>query len=297
MSGTPPDSNDPAGSPFLGVPPSAWIAANRGAFAIWDSFPVSPGHALVIPRRLISSWWEATDEERHDLIALIDEVKKQIEHRFAPDGFNVGFNAGGAAGQTVPHLHLHVIPRYAGDVEDPRGGIRHVMPGKGNYLAQTRTPESTGAHAPYALFDGVQRRLEQELVRNLQEPAFDRVDLVVSFIMRSGLDLIDEALQDALERDAEVRILTTDYLQITERAALARLLDLAEDFPNLAVRVFRDPGTSFHPKAYVFWSQRTNAVSVLVGSSNLSRSGLSGGVEWNVAIPGPGETLERFAEL
>jgi len=164
MSGTPPDSNDPAGSPFLGVPPSAWIAANRGAFAIWDSFPVSPGHALVIPRRLISSWWEATDEERHDLIALIDEVKKQIEHRFAPDGFNVGFNAGGAAGQTVPHLHLHVIPRYAGDVEDPRGGIRHVMPGKGNYLAQTRTPESTGAHAPYALFDGVQRRLEQELV-------------------------------------------------------------------------------------------------------------------------------------
>ena len=292
-----PEGHDPGLSPFLEVPPTAWIAANRRAFAIWDSFPISPGHALVIPRRLVSSWWETTDEERRDLIALIDDVRKRIEHRFAPDGFNVGFNSGAAAGQTVPHLHLHVIPRYDGDVQDPRGGIRHVMPGQGNYLAETPGPESTGAQASFALFDGVRQQLEQELVRHLQNPAFDRVDLVVSFIMLSGLDLIDEALQDALERNAEVRILTTDYLQITEHAALARLLDLAEDFSNLAVRVFRDPGTSFHPKAYLFWSQRTDAVSVLVGSSNLSRSGLADGVEWTVEIPRAGETLERFAEL
>jgi diadenosine tetraphosphate (Ap4A) HIT family hydrolase len=147
-----PGGNGPGGSPFLEVPPAAWMAANRLAFAIWDSFPVSPGHALVIPRRLISSWWEATDEERHDLIALIDEVRKEIKHRFAPDGFNVGFNAGAAAGQTVPHLHLHVIPRYGGDVDDPRGGIRHVMPGKGNYLTDAPTREAAPPQRTYFLF-------------------------------------------------------------------------------------------------------------------------------------------------
>jgi diadenosine tetraphosphate (Ap4A) HIT family hydrolase len=129
------NGEDSGGSPFLDVPPADWIAANRLGFAIWDSFPVNPGHALVIPRRVVSSWWEATVEERCELIALIDDVRKQIEHRFAPDGFNVGFNVGSAAGQTVRHLHIHVIPRYDGDVNDPRGGIRHVMPGKGNYLA------------------------------------------------------------------------------------------------------------------------------------------------------------------
>jgi diadenosine tetraphosphate (Ap4A) HIT family hydrolase len=90
-------------SPFLELPESAWVASNALAFAIRDRFPVSPGHTLVIPRR--------------------------------PDGYNVGFNAGEAAGQTVMHLHLHVIPRYRGDMEDPRGGVRHVIPGKGNYLA------------------------------------------------------------------------------------------------------------------------------------------------------------------
>jgi superfamily II DNA or RNA helicase/diadenosine tetraphosphate (Ap4A) HIT family hydrolase len=281
----------------LDVPPSDWIATNRLAFAIWDNFPVNPGHALVVPRRLISSWWEATDEERHDLIALIDEVRNQIEHRFAPDGFNIGFNAGAAAGQTVPHLHLHVIPRYDGDVNDPRGGIRHVVPDRANYLLDAPTLEAAPFHESFDLFDGRERRLDQELIRNLRDPAFERIDLVVSFIMRSGLELIVGALRDALERDAQVRILTTDYLQITEHAALRQLLDLAEDFPNLQVRVFRDPGLSFHPKAYLFWSPRADAVRVIVGSSNLSRSGLADGVEWNVAFARPGETLERFAKL
>jgi diadenosine tetraphosphate (Ap4A) HIT family hydrolase len=104
------------------------------AFAIRDAFPVSPGHTLIVPRRLVATWFDASVDERAALVDLLDVVKQQLDAELHPDGYNVGFNAGEAAGQTVAHLHLHVIPRYRGDVEDPRGGIRHVMPGKGNYL-------------------------------------------------------------------------------------------------------------------------------------------------------------------
>ena len=87
---------------------------------------------------VIATWWEATDGERADILALIDEVKRRLDTELQPDGYNVGFNAGTAAGQTVGHLHIHVIPRYRGDVLDPRGGVRHVIPGKGNYLQPPR---------------------------------------------------------------------------------------------------------------------------------------------------------------
>ena len=292
-------------SPFLTVPPEDHIAGNRLAFAIWDGFPVSPGHALVIPRRVVASWWEATEAERSDLFALVEEVKECIDREHAPDGYNVGFNAGEAAGQTVPHLHIHVIPRYVGDVPDPRGGIRDVIPEKGNYLGGATPAARAEPHGTFELFDGHRRPLEDELLRQLRDDRHDRVDLVVSFIMRSGLALIDEALQDALERGARIRILTTDYLEITEHAALARLLDLVSDtgdiramrFEGLQVRVFRDAATSFHPKAYLFWSSTGAAATVVIGSSNLSHSGLTGGVEWNVAIASAGEALERFQEL
>ena len=120
-------------SPFLAVPASEWLAANRSAFVIADHFPVNRGHALVVPRRVISTWWEASDAERADMMALIDEVKRRLDAELQPDGYNVGFNAGAAAGQTVAHLHVHVIPRYRGDVPDPRGGVRQVIPGQGSY--------------------------------------------------------------------------------------------------------------------------------------------------------------------
>jgi diadenosine tetraphosphate (Ap4A) HIT family hydrolase len=122
-------------SPFLDKPRSEWVASNALAFAIRDAFPVSEGHTLVIPRRLIPTWREATAEERASLMALVDEVIAALDEALSPDGYNVGFNVGAAAGQTVMHLHVHVIPRYRGDVEDPRGGVRHVIPSKGNYLA------------------------------------------------------------------------------------------------------------------------------------------------------------------
>jgi diadenosine tetraphosphate (Ap4A) HIT family hydrolase len=125
-----------AGSPFLERAPEDWVASNSLAFAIHDAFPVSPGHTLVVPRRLFSSWFEATAEERAEIFELVDVVRRQLDASdHPPQGYNIGINVGAAAGQTVPHLHVHVIPRYAGDVSDPRGGVRHVIPGKGNYLA------------------------------------------------------------------------------------------------------------------------------------------------------------------
>jgi diadenosine tetraphosphate (Ap4A) HIT family hydrolase len=121
-------------SPFLSVPESEWIVSNRLAFAIYDRFPVTDGHALVITRRLVQSWLDATVEEKRALLDLVDDVIGRIADGRCPDGFNVGFNIREAAGQTVDHLHIHVIPRYVGDVPDPRGGVRHVIPVRGNYL-------------------------------------------------------------------------------------------------------------------------------------------------------------------
>lgn len=148
------------------------------------------------------------------------------------------------------------------------------------------------------LVDGQQRMLEPELIRHLRDQRFDHVDIVVSFIRMSGLALIQEALEDARDRGAAVRILTTDYLGITELAALARLHDLMVDSPStLEVRVFREPAVSFHPKAYLFWSSAGAGAAAFVGSSNLSGSGLAGGIEWNLLVDGIGPLRERFVAL
>ena len=127
---------------FLHLPLDTHVASNALAFAIRDGFPVSPGHTLIVPRRLVATWFEATREEQVAMLELVDVVKAQLEAELQPDGYNIGINAGAAAGQTVMHPHLHLIPRFAGDVPDPRGGVRHVIPGKGNYLAPVASGES-----------------------------------------------------------------------------------------------------------------------------------------------------------
>src|SRR5512139_1830469 len=105
--------------------------------ALWDAFPVSEGHLLIVPRRHVPTWFDASTEERAAITAAIDQGRELLASRHHPDGFNIGINVGEAAGQTVFHLHVHLIPRYSGDVPDPRGGVRHVIPGKGRYPAQT----------------------------------------------------------------------------------------------------------------------------------------------------------------
>jgi diadenosine tetraphosphate (Ap4A) HIT family hydrolase len=109
------------------------VFANEFAVVIRDSFPVSPGHTLVIPKRHVGSFFDITGDERQAMLALLDSAKLGLDAAFHPDGYNVGINDGEAAGQTVPHLHLHLIPRYAGDREDPRGGVRWIFPQKAKY--------------------------------------------------------------------------------------------------------------------------------------------------------------------
>ena len=106
---------------------------NELAYAMFDIFPVSKGHCLIITKRHISNFFEATPEEMGALFSLAKEVKKIIEEKYHPAGFNIGVNVNEVAGQTVPHVHVHIIPRYEGDVANPRGGVRHVIPWKGNY--------------------------------------------------------------------------------------------------------------------------------------------------------------------
>lgn len=119
--------------PFCSLPADRIVLSSAYAIALRDAYPISPGHTLIVPRRHIGSFFEATTQERAELLALLDEAKRELDAQFAPAAFNIGINDGPAAGQTVPHLHIHLIPRYVGDCTDPRGGVRWIIPDKADY--------------------------------------------------------------------------------------------------------------------------------------------------------------------
>lgn len=132
--------------PFCTLPPERVVARSAHALAIRDIYPVTLGHSLIIPRRHIVSLTELESDEARDLWELVRSVRAQIDAEHAPDGYNLGVNDGVAAGQTVMHLHVHLIPRYLGDVRDPRGGVRWAVPEKAAYWAPDRAPD--GAPEP-----------------------------------------------------------------------------------------------------------------------------------------------------
>ena len=103
------------------------------AFAFYDKFPVNKGHALIIPKRHSANYFDLSLTEQADCWQLLNRVKEIVQERYHPDGFNVGININESAGQTVPHVHIHLIPRYGGDVDDPRGGVRGVIPDRREY--------------------------------------------------------------------------------------------------------------------------------------------------------------------
>jgi len=109
------------------------LAQNAHAIAVFDTYPVSPGHSLILPLRHVVTIWDLPEDEYLACYALVRELKPVLEARFKPDGFNVGVNCGEAAGQSVWHAHIHVIPRFKGDTPFPKGGVRHVIPLKGSY--------------------------------------------------------------------------------------------------------------------------------------------------------------------
>jgi len=121
-------------SPFFNDDqPRELIYESGTAFSFYDKFPVSLGHALILPKRLISNYFDLSIKEQMACWMMVNKVKSLLQNRFNPDGFNIGINIQEAAGQSIPHCHIHVIPRYVGDVEKPRGGVRGVIPGKQNY--------------------------------------------------------------------------------------------------------------------------------------------------------------------
>ena len=289
-------------SPFLELPESNWIASNAEAFAIFDSYPVSPGHVLVVTKRLFPTWFDTTPQEQLALMELVNRVKNELDQTLnpKPDGYNVGFNAGDAAGQTVPHVHLHVIPRYRGDVDDPRGGVRHVIPKKGNYLApepmqpesiptltepQLTGPQLNAGHPHSPLWQHLSWRI----------PGARCIDVLASFVQISGLDVIENCLFEAIRNDASIRILVSDYLYISDPHASGRLLGWVaaagevdpqeSSTPRLFVRLIEmgkipSKPASFHPKAWRISNELSGFIAI--GSSNLSRPALESGIEWNL---------------
>jgi len=245
---------------------------------LWDGYPLNPGHALLVPRRHISSWFEASTEERQHLLAAIDVARDAILANHEAAGFNIGWNDGTAAGQTIPHLHIHIIPRIEGDVADPRGGVRHVIPSKAKYWQSQEEPpfEDELPHAEH-LIRGGDDHLLRHIVHHI--PLAVQVDVAVAFIYEKGLALIRPYLEDLLNpsgRAGRLRLLTGDYRDVTQPDALEQLLDLDGD---RELRVYETDGGSFHPKAWIFHLREGGII--LVGSSNLSQTALREGVEWN----------------
>ena len=109
------------------------IDENVTAIAIRDVYPVSPGHTLLMPKRHTGSFFGLSEQERNDILCLLNRAKAAIDIELSPQGYNIGINDGHAAGQTVPHWHVHLIPRFDGDMRDPRGGVRWVIPDKAKY--------------------------------------------------------------------------------------------------------------------------------------------------------------------
>ncbi len=280
-----PGVNAPSMScPFcnLRAPRLSW--ASDLVVAVRDQFPVSTGHTLVIPRRHVPTYFDASAEEQAEIWRAVREIKARLDDELSPDGYNVGFNAGEAAGQTVMHLHVHVIPRFRGDMDDPRGGVRHVIPSRGNYKREVQSLITGGENDPFI-----------RSIRPLFDAA-DRIAIVAAFMQHSGLERLRPDVEGALERGAQLRFLTGDYLNITQVAALEELLDWVElsraegedlvagTLEARVVEVDRLDGRTraFHPKSWRFEGARFGVV--FVGSSNISHSALMTGIEWNLRI-------------
>lgn len=119
--------------PFCDIQQKRILYDDQYCFAIRDGYPISKGHSLVIPKRHVDSFFDITVEEKEALFVVLDVMKNNLDNEFTPDAYNIGINDGTEAGQTIPHLHIHLIPRYKGDSTDPRGGVRWVLPEKASY--------------------------------------------------------------------------------------------------------------------------------------------------------------------
>ena len=118
---------------FSNISKDKIIYQGKHFFLIKDNYPVSPGHILIISNIEKLDYFQLNENERIELSSLIIKAKELIEKEYKPYGYNIGMNCGEVAGQSVMHFHCHIIPRYKGDMKNPKGGVRHCVEGKGNY--------------------------------------------------------------------------------------------------------------------------------------------------------------------
>lgn len=288
--------------PFCEIASDEKVWESEGVLALRDRFPVSPGHTLIVTRAHRETYFDATEAERAEIWRAVEEIKDQLDREFRPAGYNVGFNSREAAGQTIMHLHVHVIPRYLGDVADPRGGVRGVIPEKRRYESMPALPADHGvrdATPTYGAdpFAGLPAFVPGEevafasVLRNALHAA-QAADFVVAFVQPAGVKLIREDLRQVLGRGAQVRLLAGDYMNATSPDALRMLLALASEFPDCFFPSFYLGGghKSFHAKSYIF-VEGDHGIA-FVGSSNLSHGALTDGLEWNLRTVPSGENLE-----
>lgn len=235
--------------------PTSDALFHQGALAIgmWAPEPAAPGHALVTTRRHVGDWFAASPAEQQemmDVLALARDAVLAAGH--LPEGFHVEMSWGEATGQQIPHLHVHFIPRYPGNL----GQARRLVTGHGDPLL---------------------RHLHQQLDTGV------KADIAVAFLTVTGLEQVMPRLKELLERQGTLRFLTGDQESFNHPAALRQLLDLGPG-ERCQLRVFEcDTRHQFHPKFYLF-EDRSGNVNAFVGSSNLTRQALMGGVEWNYRI-------------
>mgnify|MGYP003149873519 CR=1 FL=1 len=125
------------GCPFCDLDPDRVLFTNRIATALYDAYPVTPGHMLVIPNVHVSSIFELSWPKRQAMMDMVELVRDHLGREYKTNCFNIGINEGVWSGQTVDHAHIHIIPRYKGDVPDPKGGIRWIFPDKAAYWEKT----------------------------------------------------------------------------------------------------------------------------------------------------------------
>ncbi|MBT9583671.1 HIT domain-containing protein [bacterium] len=232
--------------------PNPWEVFHTGrlVLGIWNTYPASPGHAMVITRRHVEDWFQATPEEQQEITESVEIARQAVLGKHRPDGFNVGMNCGVAAGQTVFHMHLHVLPRYRAVEPDGQGELASLVPPKMDWHLST----------------------ENLLARLL--PLMERahlIDIAVAALDGEGLDLIEAALRRMVSAGGQLRVLVGTI----DRDVLSRLRGLSAQLRfvagGLAANSYR---------IHDLDGQETT----FVGASPITRSGLLGQSIWNYRL-------------
>ncbi len=233
------------------------------------------------------TWWESTPEERADLLEATFEARRQVEERHHPKGYRVGFDILPAAEQVPQHLHLHVVPRYAAIGQSVSESPSQSLAEPFAIPADTADRASEAPSPSWQLAPGAPHSLP--LIRGEGDPFYPhlraamsrahQVDIAVAFLMPGGWSKVVPHLEDLLSRRGSLRLLTGDYMDVTDPDTLMAVLDLRERW-DFEARIFQTGTGPFHPKCYLFRDRDGNATA-FVGSSNLSASALGNGLEWN----------------